>query len=145
MNSKKRFFHLLLACGLAISAPLFAQQDSASAVTPEEVAPDPATGEATMGQKLDAAVEKTKEVSGEAWDKSKEVSGQAWQKTKEVSGSLWEKTKEVSGNAVDATSETASKIGAAAKSGYEAAKKTYRESGEEGDSPNEDAGAAATN
>jgi len=64
--------------------------------------------------------DKTKEVSGDAWDatkdgsakawdKTKEVSGDAWDATKEGSAKAWDKTKEVSGDAWDATKEGSAK------------------------------------
>ena len=49
--------------------------------------------------------DKTKEVSGEAWEATKEGSAKAWDATKEVSGEAWEATKEGSAKAWDATKE----------------------------------------
>jgi len=43
------------------------------------------------------------------WDKTKEVSGDAWENTREGSAKAWDKTKEVSGDAWDATREGSSK------------------------------------
>ena len=92
-----------------------------------------AEAEPTLGQMLDSAIEKSKDLveqgvdaSKDAWDATKEVSSEAWDKTKEVSGETWDKTKELTGEAVDATKEQSAKIGEAAKSGYDAAKQSYQ-------------------
>ena len=148
---------------LASAAPLAAQQEGGQGdVVAEEVpvtANESAGGESSTVDNLvekskelmDASAEtakkgwdKTKEVSGEVWEGTKEVSGDAWDKTKEVSGKAWEKTKEVSVKAVDASKETAAKVGAAAKAGYEAAKETYTEEGENDANATESVEPAAT-
>ena len=67
-----------------------------------------------------AGWDKTKEVSGNAWDATKEgtakagnavaeKSGDAWEATKEGTAKAWDKTKEVSGDAWDATKEGTAK------------------------------------
>jgi hypothetical protein len=53
--------------------------------------------------------DKTKEVSGDAWDATREGSAKAWDKTVEVSGDAWDATKEGSAKAWDATKEGSAK------------------------------------
>ena len=63
------------------------------------------------------AWDKTKEVSGDAWDATKEGSARAWDKTKEVSGDVWDATKEGSARAWDKTREISGDAWDAAKEG----------------------------
>ena len=75
-------------------------------------AEEPPVEEAASGTPAASAEEsattwdKTKEVSGEAWEATKEGSAKAWDATKEVSGDAWEATKEGSAKAWDKTTTT---------------------------------------
>ncbi len=140
MNTNTVYASIIGLCLLASAAPLAAQSESGQGdVVAEEVpvtAADTASGEPST---VDNLVEKGKELmdagaetAKKGWDKTKEVSGEVWEGTKEVSGKAWDKTKEVSGKAVEAGKETATKVGAAAKAGYEAARETYTSEGERG-------------
>jgi hypothetical protein len=84
-------------------------------------AEEPPTGEvttetpATSAEDSATTWDKTKEVSGDAWDATREGSAKAWDKTKEVSGDAWEATKEGSAKAWDATKEGSAKAWDATK------------------------------
>ena len=49
--------------------------------------------------------DKTRDVSGDAWEASKEGSARAWDKTREISGDAWDAAKEGSARAWDETGD----------------------------------------
>lgn len=61
--------------------------------------------------------DKTRDVSGDAWEASKEGSSRAWDKTKEVSADVWDATKEGSARAWDKTREVSGDAWDATKEG----------------------------
>ena len=95
------------------------------------------TGNTTPGPGT-RAVDKTKELSTQAWEATKEgvsgavdysaeKAGQAWEATKEGTGKAVDWTKEKSEQAWDATKETADKAGESVKRGYEKTKEKTRD------------------
>jgi phage-related minor tail protein len=61
--------------------------------------------------------DKTREVSGDAWDATKTGSAKAWETTREVSGDIWDVTKEGSARAWETTREVTSDAWDATKEG----------------------------
>ena len=114
MALKQHKFNVLLA-SIAILAACISTGISQAAEPPVEEA---ATGTPAASAEESATTwDKTKEVSGEAWEATKEGSAKAWDATVEVSGEAWEATKEGSAKAWDATKEVSGDAWDATKEG----------------------------
>jgi hypothetical protein len=81
----------------AIPATVSTEEQPAAGVTSD--AP------VTSGEDSATAWDKTKEVSGEAWEATREGSARAWEATKEISADTWEAAREGSARAWDKTRE----------------------------------------
>ncbi|MCK5307911.1 MAG: hypothetical protein KAJ73_04800 [Zetaproteobacteria bacterium] len=100
---KQHKFNVLLA-SIAILGACISTGISQAEEPPVEAA---ATGTPAASAEESATTwDKTKEVSGEAWEATKEGSAKAWDATKEVSGEAWDATKEGSAKAWDKTTTT---------------------------------------
>ena len=71
----------------------------------------------TSGEDSATAWDKTKEVSGEAWEATREGTARAWEVTREVSVDTWEATREGSARAWEATKEISADTWEAAREG----------------------------
>jgi hypothetical protein len=90
--------HLVVFCSALFFTTANAEDQNAAGAPAGDLLEPPAEGST-------GAWDKTKEVSGEAWDATKEGSAKAWDKTKEVSGEAWDATKEGSEKAWEKTKE----------------------------------------
>ena len=102
--------------------------DEVTTITPTTSDEEPATVWDKTKEVSGDAWENTREGSAKAWDKTKEVSGDAWDTTKEGSAKAWDKTKEVSGDAWDATREGSSKAWDKTKTTVQGGQETKPES-----------------